>query len=294
MKKRTKKVIALSIAMMLVLAMVAGCSGEAGDNGESKGEVKLAYVNWAEGVAMTHLAQAILEDKMEYEVELTMADAGPIFTSLANGTYDAFLDGWLPITHEDYMKEYGDDLLDLGYNYENARIGLVVPAYVDIESIEELNDNKDKFDGKIVGIDAGAGIMSGAERAIEDYALDFDLMAGSGPTMTAALKKAIDNEEAVVVTGWKPHWKFARWDLKFLEDPEGSFGDVENIHTIARKDLKEDMPEVAAFLENFKMNDQELGSLMGDITESEEEPLDVAKKWMEENEELVNSWLPEK
>ncbi len=34
----------------------------------------------------------------------------------------------------------GDRVEDLGPSYEDAKIGLVVPAYVEINSIEELND----------------------------------------------------------------------------------------------------------------------------------------------------------
>lgn len=289
MKKCTAKLTIILFVSMLLLIAITGCTtgGE-----KSKGTVKLGYVNWAEGVAMTNLAQAVLEDKMDYEVDITMADAAPIFTSVAKGNYDAFLDAWLPITHESYMERYGDDLIDLGYNYEGARIGLVVPSYVDIDSIEELNEAKDKFDGQIVGIDSGAGIMTASERALQDYDLDYELMTGSGPTMTAALKKAIDNEDWVVVTGWTPHWKFARWDLKFLDDPKNAYGEEENIHTVARKDIKEDMPEVAAFLENFKMDDQQLGDLMGAISDSDGEAIDAAREWMNENEELVNSWIP--
>lgn len=283
----------LSLGMiMVVLAMVlAGCAGGTSDT-ESK-EVKLGAVNWAEGIAMTNLAKAVLEEKMGYSVEITVADVAPIFASVASGDYDAFMDAWLPLTHETYMEEYGDKLVDLGHNFEGAKIGLVVPSYVDIDSIEEMNANADKFAGQIVGIDAGAGIMKATETVISDYELsDIELMASSGPMMTAALKKAVDEGEWVAVTGWKPHWKFARWDLKFLDDPKGDFGEAENIHTVARVGLKEDMPEVASFLENFMLDDQQLGGLMGMIADSEDmEPIDVAKQWMEENEELVNSWI---
>jgi glycine betaine/proline transport system substrate-binding protein len=217
----------------------------------------------------------------------------PIFASVASGDYDAFMDAWLPLTHQTYMEKFGEDLVDLGTNFEGAKIGLVVPTYVDINSIEEMNANADKFDGQIVGIDAGAGIMKATENTITEYGLsDIELMASSGPMMTAALKKAVDEEQWVAVTGWKPHWKFARWDLKFLEDPKGVYGESENIHTVARLGIKEDLPEVAAFFENFKMDDQQLGGLMGMIAESEDmEPVDVAKQWMEENEDLVNSWI---
>lgn len=284
----TKKLSVLVLVAVLALTTLAGCGAEA------ENEVKLGYVNWAEGVAMTNLAKVVLEEKMDYEVEMTMADPGAIFTSVASGDYDAFLDAWLPVTHQEYYDKYKEDLVDLGYNFEGARIGLVVPSYVDIDSIEEMNEVKDKFDSEIVGIDSGAGIMNATNKAIEEYDLDYELLTGSGPVMTASLKSAIDKEEWVVVTGWKPHWKFARWDLKFLDDPNKVYGSVENLHTMARKGLEEDMPEVAEFFKNFKLNDKQLGSLMGDIADSDEDPAVVAKAWMEENEELINEWIPSK
>ncbi len=293
MKKHLTKVVVLLLISMLGVTVLGGCStpAEDGGNGEAKGTVKLGYVNWAEGVAMTHLVENILEDKMGYDVEITMADVAPIFTSMANGNYDAFLDGWLPVTHESYMEKYGEDVVDLGYNFEGARIGLVVPEYVEIDSIDEMNDVADKFGDRIVGIDSGAGVMTTTEAVIDEYGLNYELVPGSGPTMTAALKKAIDSEEWVAVTGWAPHWKFAKWDLKFLEDPKGTYGDVENIHTIARKGLGEDMPEVEQFLKNFKLDGAQLGNLMGVVAESDDAAV-ATEEWMNENEDLINSWIP--
>ncbi|KAB1440745.1 glycine betaine ABC transporter substrate-binding protein [Candidatus Galacturonibacter soehngenii] len=275
---------------------LSGCSKkeEASNLQSEKKTVKLAYVNWAEGIAMTNLAAAILEEKMGYTVERTMADVAPVFTSVASGNTDAFLDVWLPVTHEEYMKKYGEDLVDLGTVYENAMLGLVVPSYVDIDSIEQLNENKELFGGEIVGIDAGAGLMEATQKAMEAYELDYHLLTGSGTTMTAALSKAIDVGNPIVVTGWAPHWKFARWDLKVLEDSKKIFGDVENIHIVTRKGLEEDLPEVVAFLKNFKLTDEELGDLMGVIEDDGGEPFEIAKAWMKDHDELIQSFLPSK
>ncbi len=292
-----KKTLAILLTVILMATLV-GCGNNASDSeGNSgtteKGTVKLVYVNWAEGIAMTNLAKVILEDKMGYEVDLLMADVAPIFTSLSTGDQDAFLDAWLPVTHASYMEEYGDSLDDLGNNFEGAKIGLVVPAYMEINSISELNEVIDDLDGDIIGIDAGAGIMSTTETAIESYGLDINLVTGSGPAMTASLDTAIEDGKSIVVTGWEPHWMFAKYDLKFLEDPNGVYGDSENIHTLTRKGLSEDMPEVAAFLENFFMSSQELGDLMGAIANSDEDAEDVAREWMAANETLVESWIPQ-
>lgn len=291
---KTKK--GLRGAVLVLMVVCLSLSGGLGTAmAEKAGTVKLVYVNWAEGIAMTNLVKTILEDSMNYDVELTMADVAPVFTSLAKGDRDAFLDGWLPVTHKTYLEEYGDDLVDLGYNYEGARIGLVVPTYLeDVNSIEDLKDPEvaKLFKGQITGIDSGAGIMKTTDKALEEYGLeDMRLLSASGPAMTASLKRSVRREQPIVVTGWKPHWKFATWDLKFLDDPKMVYGDVENIHTIVRKGLDKDMPEVVAFLKAFKLDDQQLGTLMSMVAESDDDPEQAARDWAAKNQELVNKWL---
>lgn len=296
MKKKSKKFFSLLLILALSFTLMAGCNNAApptdGNSGESKGTVKIVNGYWAEGIAMTSLVKVILEDKMGYDVEVTMADMAPIFTSISSGDQDVFLDSWLPVTHQSYMEEYGDNIEDLAVNFEGARFGLVVPSYMDVNSIEELNDIAGEVNNEIIGIDSGAGMMEAVGKAVDAYGLDLTLLPGSGPAMTAALDTAIQNEEPIVVLGWEPHWKFAKYDLKFLEDPQNVLGDAESIHTITRLGFSDDMPEVAEFLKAFKMDSQELGGLMGDIEESDAEPEDAARDWMNNNEDLVQSWLP--
>jgi len=252
--------------------------------------VRIGYVSWAEGIAMTHLIKVLLEDRFGYEVQLTLADPAPIFTSLANREVDLFLDAWLPKTHGRHMAEYGDQLVDLGPNYEGARIGLVVPAYVEVDTIPELGDHAERFDGAITGIDSGAGIMEATRQAIEAYDLDTTLLPSSGAAMTASLRDAIQSERPIVVTGWRPHWKFARWDLKFLEDPQAVYGTAESIHTVARRGLARDMPELVTFLKSFSLTDQQIGSLMYRMRQTTSQR-DAASAWIREHPELVDTWM---
>jgi glycine betaine/proline transport system substrate-binding protein len=151
---------------------------------------------------------------------------------------------------------------------------------------------KDKLGGRIIGIDPGAGIMAASEKALIEYELDYELVEGSDATMVATLKQAIDNNKWVVVTGWAPHWKFATWDLKFLDDPKGVYGEAETINTIVRKGLKEDLPEVYEICDNFAWGDADIGSAMGLADELGDDVL-AARQWVEENQDLVNTWLPQ-
>lgn len=292
---RHAPVLCLALAGGLLLG--TGCKKDPAPEAAAQAQapaktLKLVYVNWAEGVAMTHLAKAVLEDRMGYQVQLTMADVAPVFTSLAEGDSDAFLDAWLPLTHKDYMERFQGKVEDLGTNYEGARIGLVVPAYVQAQSIADLAGMKKALDGQIVGIDSGAGIMSTTEKALAAYKLDLRLMSSSGPAMAASLQDAIKRERPVVVTGWKPHWKFARWNLKFLDDPQGVYGSAENIHTLTRPGLEKDKPEVARFLRAFKLDDAQLGDLMGAVSEAKGDPSEAVREWMKRHAALVDGWVP--
>ncbi|HJD74932.1 MAG TPA: glycine betaine ABC transporter substrate-binding protein [Bacteroides reticulotermitis] len=273
-------------ALLLATVMLAACGGS-----ENKKKISIAYANWSEGIAMTNLAKVIFEDQ-GYEVKLLNADLAPIFASLSRKKADVFMDVWMPVTMADYMQEYGDKLEVIGNIYDNARIGLVVPEYVTINSIEELNAEKDRFSGEIVGIDAGAGIMKATDQALKDYQLDYKLLTSSGPAMTASLKKAIDKNEWIVVTGWTPHWMFDRFKLKILQDPKTIYGAVETIHTVAWKGFSEQDPFAAQLLKNMHLTDEHISSLMTAIEDAQTSETEAARQWMNEHKELVDSWIP--
>ena len=61
-------------------------------------KIRIAYANWAEGIAVTYLAKEILSEQ-GYRTELLNADIAPIFTSLARGKTDVFMDSWMPVSY---------------------------------------------------------------------------------------------------------------------------------------------------------------------------------------------------
>ncbi|GIN55988.1 glycine betaine-binding protein OpuAC [Lederbergia ruris] len=148
----------------------------------------------------------------------------------------------------------------------------------------------DQVDYTIVGTDPGSGLMQATEKALEEYDLsDWELVSGSGASMTAALKRAYDKEEPIVFTAWSPHWKFIKYDLKFLDDPNLLYGDAEEIHTLARKGLKEDKPEAYTILERFHWDTEDMGEIMVAI-EDGEDPEMAAQAWVDDNKEKVAEW----
>jgi glycine betaine/proline transport system substrate-binding protein len=305
MQKANIKQILCGLSLGLSVALISGCGGSSDEttsasadaaSADSAKSARLTYVNWAEGVAYTNLAKAVLEQKLGYDVEITMVDVGPAYMAVASGDYDAYMECWRAL-HKDYLSEAreGERVVSLGNVYEGTVLGLAVPSYVSINKISEIKGNEDKFEGRIVGIDAGAGMMKTiAEEIIPDYGLDIELLPSSGPAMTAALGEAISQEEWIVVPVWKPHWLFGRWDVKILEqDPDKATWKAGNIEIIGRSDLATDKPELYQFLSNMYLEDAELSSLMLAVEESDEPVEEVAREWMRENPEVWEDWIPQ-
>ncbi|MBS3809996.1 MAG: glycine/betaine ABC transporter substrate-binding protein, partial [Desulfobacterales bacterium] len=110
-------------------------------------------------------------------------------------------------------------------------------------------------------------------------------------TMTAALENAIKDRRWIVVTGWTPHWKHAKWNLKYLDDPEKVFGHKEHIATIVRKGLKQDMPEIYAFLDNFRWAPEDMAEVMLMAQDKDTTYAEAAERWIRKNRDIVNGWL---
>lgn len=273
------------VALMLIMLMlIGGCSSGNG----SKGTIKVGLSNWAEDIAISNMWKQILEDK-GYKVELTSVAKSPLFSGIANKDLDLSPEVWMPTTDKPYYDKYKKNI-DLNKSwYEGTDMGLVVPKYMKIDSITQLNDNKEKFDGKIIGIEPGASEMEITRNVVKEYNLDYDLIESSSTAMMASLKKAYDAKEPVLVPLWNPHWAFAQYDLKYLKDPKNLYGDPEKIYWMSRKGFKDDYPDVTKWFNQWHMTHEQLGSLMASI-EKAGDPEKGTKAWLDKNQDAVKKW----
>ena len=104
-------------------------------------EVELISTPWDSERASSGVLKAAMEQK-GFHVNVTPVDVAIMFESIANGDGDATVAAWLPYTHKDFHERYEDDYIDLGPNLVGAKIGLTVPSYMDIDSIEDLQPKK--------------------------------------------------------------------------------------------------------------------------------------------------------
>ncbi|QCI11253.1 glycine betaine ABC transporter substrate-binding protein [Pseudomonas putida] len=253
-------------------------------------EVSIGYVDgWADSVATTNVAAEVIKQKLGYDVKLQAVAAGIMWQGVATGKLDAILSAWLPVTHGEYWAKNKDKVVDYGANFKDAKIGLIVPEYVKTQSIADLKTD-DGYKQQIIGIDAGSGVMIKTDQAIKDYDLGYKLRASSGAGMTTELGKAYAKQQPIVVTGWVPHWMFAKWKLKFLDDPKGVYGAAETVNSIGSKELDKKAPEVAEFLKKFQWQSKdEIGEVMLAIQDGAK-PEAAAKDWVAKHPERVKEW----
>lgn len=283
-KNRQRAILAGTLAVILFL--VGGTIHYTFDQNNDK-TVTLASVHWDSEIASANVIKIVLED-LGYDVEIYELDPAVVYSSIANGTADVTVAPWLPITQGALYEQYGDHMVNLGPNLDGATISITVPAYMDVDSIADLKNEANKT---ITGIEPGAGVTAKAEELMNDYEnlSDWTLSTSSTGAMLVELDKAIANKEDFVITGWKPHWMYQKYDLKDLEDPKMTMGEGDSLYSFTREGFEEDMPEVYRVIDNFNWTVEDMESVMLELQDID--PAVAAQNWIDKNPEKVASWI---
>ena len=283
-KSRIATLAALGVAAALALA---GCASDgAGGTLElagkapshragsgDKGTITIGFLpSWTDGLSTAHLLQDQL-GKLGYDVKLqTLSDAGPLYAGLSQGDVDVFPSAWPEVTQKAYMDKYAGSIDDLDTYYGNARLTIAVPTYSTIDSIDQLKGKGADFDGKIIGIEPGAGLTAQTQKMMPEYGLDGEyqlvtsstgvqLVTSSTAAMLTELKSATEKKQDIAVTLWRPFWANSAFPVKDLKDPKGAMGKPEGLHFLGAKGFAKKHPDAAALISKIKLDDAQYGSL---------------------------------
>ncbi len=270
--------------------------------------VRLAATNSSSSIAVSNLVRAVLEERLGYRCRIKQVSTERMWRDVAAGDEDFSVSAWLPKTHQRYLERYDSQIEVLNPFYQGTRLGLMVPAGssgrqtdedgqkvsfdLPVKSIADLEAHAFEFGNEIVGVEADTGISTQAEMAIDQYGLkSFKLVEGTEQELRRRVDRALRNEQWIVITGWIPHWMTRRWSLRFLEDPDGVFGERGKIHPIVRQDFEQSFPDVEAFLARFHLDEAQLGQLMIWNAHWDQSPYQNAKRWLRTHHQVVNGWL---
>jgi len=259
--------------------------------------INFGYVQWPGVTVKTHVAAKVAE-YLGYETEMTAAPETVIFKSLENKDLDVFLGNWLPTmekTYNEYQKK--GVIHNVRVNLEDVVYKTAVPEYVyeaGVKSMSDLKEYADKFGSKIYGLEPGNAGNIVIQDAIKNnrYGLkDWTLQSSSTAGMLSAVQRAVNNDEWIAFNGWKPHYMNLMFDLKYLKDPEGIWGESDSVYTVVREGYQDENPNFYKFLEQFKVTAPIQNNWINEYQNKERDPEEVAKEWIANNLDIVNQWV---
>jgi glycine betaine/proline transport system substrate-binding protein len=219
------------------------------------------------------------------------------YQSLQNKDIDVFLGNWMPSMAAD-VKPFTDakTVEVLAQNLEGAGYGLVVPDYVydgGVKSLKDIGKFKDKFAGKIYGIEPGNDgnrIVLGMI-ANKDNGLDgFELVESSEAGMLAQAEKVMKDQDWIVFLGWTPHPVMGNMKIKYLEGMGDSGFGAAKVFTNVRAGYAKECPNVGKFIGNLKFDLPMENELMDQILKGKDAK-DAATEWLKAHPDAATPWL---
>lgn len=250
--------------------------------------IKMGTLSWEDLTPITGITKKVLEDA-GYTVTVTdFAEWGIAYAALTKGDIQ-ILTSQIDYAAQDYWNKNKSRLEKISPVSHGLYQAIAVPTYVGIDSIEQLNENADKFGGKVIGIEPGSGLMRDAGKAVKDYGLNLTLVEGSTAGMTAALKSAVDRKEWIAVAIWEPSWMFQKFDLKFLKDPKGVFPPPQGYYWIGQKGFSEANPEARELIASVFVPHADITAINGAVKDGKSMDQAVAD-WTAANADLLKLW----
>lgn len=267
---------------------------------ESCQTVGLANVNWT-GVTIKSEMMDYLLDTLGYETDLTTASVPIAFQSVADGQRDAFLGLWLP-TQESMITPYLDDgeIEQLSANLEGAKYTLAVPEYVweaGVRDFSDLDEYKERFEGRIYGIEAGNDGNAAIQSMIDDDAFglgDWELMESSEAGMLTQVQRSVPRDEWVTFLGWAPHPMNINIDMRYLTGGAEYFGPNQGgatVYSIATAGYTDRCSNVGRLLEQYAYSVEEQSEAGGYVINDDQSPLAAAQSLVADKPEMLDRWL---
>ena len=272
---------ALAAAAMLGMSMASAHADEK--------TIEMGTMSWEDLTPITGITKKALEDA-GYTVNVKeFAEWGIAYAALTKGDIQ-LLASQTDYVAQDYWNKNKNKLEKISPVSHGLFDGIAVPSYVPINSIDELEANADKFGGKIIGIEPGAGLMRETGDAVKGYGLDkMQLVEGSTAGMTAALKSAVDRQEWIAVTMWEPSWMAQKFDIKFLKDPKGIFPPPQTYYWIGQKGFAEANPQAREIIASVFVPKDDITAMNGAVKDGKTMDQAVAD-WVSAHGDLLKRW----
>jgi len=323
--------VGLVLAGVLTLGAAACGSDDnnssSGDTGGTAGGaagagISLAVNPWTGSAVNANVAKVVLESKLNTATTLVDIDENATWPGLDSGSLDAVLEVW-PSGHAADKTTYIDEkksVVDIGLLGPKAKIGWYVPTKV-IEEHPDLatwEGFKDPANAKLFATaetgDQGQFLMgdpsyvSYDEQIIKNLNLPLKfVVAGSEAALITAIQQADKDGTPLLMQFWQPHWLQSKVKLTEVKLPDvtdaclasaaaadGKYNcdyPVDNLYKAASAKLQTKNAAAFNFLTKLQLTTEQQNEIAAMIDGDGMSPGDAAKKWVDANPDIVNSWL---
>ncbi len=288
----------LASALVVGAGLLATATAASAGDAESCKAVRFADVGWTEIQVISEIASNMFTS-LGYAGEVKTLSVPVTFASLKSKDVDVFFGNWMPSQTAD-IQSYLDDksIEQLSVNLEGAGYGIVVPQYVadaGVKSLADLAANKDKFGGKMFGIESGNDgnrIMQGFVDDAKNNLGGWTVVDSSEAGMLTEAEKAMKNNEWIVFLGWTPHPVMGDMKLHYLSGVESAGFGAASVYTDTRAGWAAECPNAAKLVSNMKFTLPMVGgSIMSPVLKDGKDPKVVATEWIAGNKDTVSAWL---
>lgn len=285
-------------ALVATVALTAGTTAMAAER--ECNEIQFGQVNWTGVSAKTETAAWML-NQMGYETDIITASVPIMFESLAGNEIDAFLGLWLPTQRSMIEKHMAEGKIDIvTRNLEGAKytVGVNQAAWdAGVRHFSDLKDHIDRFDGEILGIEAGNDGNLIIKQMIEDNAYGmkgFELKPSSEAGMLTEVQRRIKRDKWAAWLAWAPHPMNLNIDLQFLNGGEDYWGPNQGgatVYTLTREGYAWQCPNAGQFLENYRFTVEEQSRMAGYVINEDMDYDEAGRRLIKEKPELLERWF---
>ncbi len=224
--------------------------------------IKFGITRSPEHVFQFALFKELAALRLGIAVEGVEVPSDSLFASIDDGSVDGTLAPWMP-SMTAYRDQYRNSIEEVGQNTAECFMGLSVPDFVQVRSLNELAGKMSLFGHAIYSTRRTTYIGSMMDQLLKAYNMhDVVVEYMDEQALFNLVSRKIERNEPVVFTGWKPHYMFGKHKLRILEDSKKIFGIEETMTSFVSKRLAMENPQLVAFMRTFKIKPEELNKAL--------------------------------
>lgn len=315
----------LLLSIILLLTMFGGACAK--PVVQEKPTIKLVEFDWTSQIFLVEILDKIISEQLGYPTKRTHLSQPVTWPAMDRGDVDITTEIWFPVRQPEIQPYLDKGNIELaGVVFTGISLAWAVPTYVikgdstrgikpmapDLKTILDLKKYWKLFEspekpglGELVG--GPPGWLDPSRWMIQGYDLPLWESTQSDTILWARVTAAAKKGDPILTITWTPHWIFAAVDMTILEDvdpprPEVIDWDKDpfpvktgwvtaSVYKVIRSELKDTAPDVYRLVQNMSFTEDEINKLMLRVDEEGEEMADVARDWINQNQNKIDQWL---